>query len=210
MSRIAMMGWSYGGFMSLMAIDRARHGPDLAPSPARRRPSWGLYDTALHRAVHVDAGSQRREGYAASDAIPRLPNMTGRLLLMHGMADDNVILENSTRVIDAMQAQSRPFELMLYPRPAPRGAGQRKAAAAVADVSRLPRPDDRDKGARHGALSAGALLVAATAGTQCFRATGSGVGLQDAVGPTGGHRPKHWGPAVAGMSGYLRWRRPRW
>ena len=55
------------------------------------------------------------EGYAASDAIPRLDNLTGRLLLMHGMADDNVILENSTRVIDALQSRSIPFELMLYP-----------------------------------------------------------------------------------------------
>ncbi|RZJ43259.1 MAG: S9 family peptidase, partial [Brevundimonas sp.] len=49
------------------------------------------------------------------DVIPRLPNLTGRLLLMHGMADDNVILENSTRVINALQQNSQPFELMLYP-----------------------------------------------------------------------------------------------
>ena len=54
-------------------------------------------------------------GYAASDAIPRLPNLTGRMLLLHGMADDNVILENTTRVMDAMQAASIPFELMLFP-----------------------------------------------------------------------------------------------
>ncbi len=55
------------------------------------------------------------DGYARSDAIPRLENLTGRLLLLHGMADDNVILENSTRVIDALQSRSIPFEMMLYP-----------------------------------------------------------------------------------------------
>jgi len=41
--------------------------------------------------------------------------MTGRMLLMHGMADDNVIFENSTRVINALQENSQPFEMMLYP-----------------------------------------------------------------------------------------------
>ena len=55
------------------------------------------------------------EGYAASDVLGRLDNLTGRLLLMHGMADDNVIFENATRVIDAMQSKSFPFDLMLYP-----------------------------------------------------------------------------------------------
>jgi dipeptidyl-peptidase-4 len=112
-SRIAMMGWSYGGFMSLMAITEPRMG--LASAAAGAPPTeWGLYDTHYtERFMSTPQGNA--EGYAASDVIPRLPNMTGRLLLMHGMADDNVILENSTRVIDALQASSTPFELMLYP-----------------------------------------------------------------------------------------------
>lgn len=112
-NRIAMMGWSYGGFMSLMAITEPRMG--LAAAAAGAPPTeWGLYDTHYtERFMSTPEGNV--EGYAASDVIPRLPNMTGRLLLMHGMADDNVILENSTRVIDALQASSTPFELMLYP-----------------------------------------------------------------------------------------------
>lgn len=112
-SRIAMMGWSYGGFMSLMAITEPRMG--LASAIVGAPPSnWSLYDTHYtERFMSTPEGNV--EGYASSDAIPRLENMTGRMLLMHGMADDNVILENTTRVMDAMQARGLPFELMLFP-----------------------------------------------------------------------------------------------
>ena len=111
--RIAMMGWSYGGFMSLMALTEPQMG--LTSAIAGAPPTeWGLYDTH-YTERYMSTPQANAEGYAASDAIPRLPNLTGRLLLMHGMADDNVILENSTRVIDALQASSIPFELMLYP-----------------------------------------------------------------------------------------------
>ncbi len=111
--RIAMMGWSYGGFMSLMALTEPRMG--LTSAIAGAPPTeWSLYDTHYTERF-MSTPELNAAGYAASDAIPRLENMTGRLLLMHGMADDNVILENSTRVIDALQSRSMPFELMLYP-----------------------------------------------------------------------------------------------
>jgi dipeptidyl-peptidase-4 len=111
--RIGMMGWSYGGFMTLMALTEPKMG--LAAGAAGAPPTeWGLYDTHYTERF-MSTPEANAEGYAASDVIPRLPNMTGRLLLMHGMADDNVILENSTRVINALQENSQPFELMLYP-----------------------------------------------------------------------------------------------
>ena len=75
---------------------------------------WSLYDTHYTERF-MSTPEANPEGYAASDVIPRLDDLTGRLLLMHGMADDNVILENSTRVIDALQANSIPFERMLDP-----------------------------------------------------------------------------------------------
>lgn len=111
--RMAMMGWSYGGFMSLMAITEPEMG--LAAAAVGAPPTeWSLYDTHYTERF-MSTPELNPEGYAASDAIPRLPNMTGRMLLMHGMADDNVIFENSTRVINALQENSQPFELMLYP-----------------------------------------------------------------------------------------------
>ena len=47
--------------------------------------------------------------------MPRLADLTAPMLLMHGMADDNVLLENSVRVMEALQLQGKPFELMLFP-----------------------------------------------------------------------------------------------
>lgn len=111
--RIAMMGWSYGGFMSLMALTEPKMG--LASAIAGAPPTeWGLYDTG-YTERYMSTPQANVEGYAASDVNTRLDNLTGRLLLMHGMADDNVIFENTTRVLNALQEKSIPFETMLYP-----------------------------------------------------------------------------------------------
>lgn len=111
--RIAMMGWSYGGFMSLMALTEPEMGLAAAASGAPPT-EWSLYDTH-YTERYMSTPQDNVDGYAASDVVPRLDNLTGRLLLLHGMADDNVIFENSTRVIDALQSKSIPFDLMLYP-----------------------------------------------------------------------------------------------
>ncbi|MBX3476277.1 MAG: S9 family peptidase [Brevundimonas sp.] len=111
--RMAIMGWSYGGFMSLMALTEPKMG--LASAIAGAPPTeWGLYDTA-YTERYMSTPQANVDGYAASDVLARLDNLTGRLLLMHGMADDNVIFENSTRVLNALQAKSIPFETMVYP-----------------------------------------------------------------------------------------------
>ena len=111
--RIAAMGWSYGGFMTLHMLTEPKMGLAAAAVGAPVT-DWSLYDTHYTERF-MSTPEANPEGYAASDAVPQLDQLTGRMLLMHGMADDNVILENSTRVIDALQASSIPFELMLYP-----------------------------------------------------------------------------------------------
>ncbi|MGV9005219.1 MAG: S9 family peptidase [Brevundimonas sp.] len=112
-AHLAMMGWSYGGFMSLNALTEP--GMGLAAAAAGGPPTnWGLYDTH-YTERYMSTPQANPEGYAGSDILTRLPNLSGRLLLMHGMADDNVVFENSTRLIDALQARSVPFEMMLYP-----------------------------------------------------------------------------------------------
>ncbi|HYC66798.1 S9 family peptidase [Brevundimonas sp.] len=111
--RIAAMGWSYGGFMTLHMLTEPKMNLAAAAVGAPVT-DWSLYDTHYTERF-MSTPEANPEGYAASDAVPQLDQLTGRMLLMHGMADDNVILENSTRVIDAMEAASHPFELMLYP-----------------------------------------------------------------------------------------------
>ena len=112
-NRIAAMGWSYGGFMTLHMLTEPAMGLTSAISGAPVT-DWSLYDTHYTERF-MSTPQANPEGYAASDVVDQLDKLTGRLLLMHGMADDNVILENSTRVIDALQSRSIPFELMLYP-----------------------------------------------------------------------------------------------
>lgn len=110
---IAVMGWSFGGFLSLLTLTDKDAG--LASALAGAAPTeWSLYDTH-YTERYMSTPQANPEGYAATDVLPRLNDMTGRLLLLHGMADDNVIFGNATRVIDALQAKSVPFEMMLYP-----------------------------------------------------------------------------------------------
>ncbi|MBA4806847.1 S9 family peptidase [Brevundimonas sp.] len=110
---IAVMGWSFGGFLSLLTLTDPDAG--LASALAGAAPTeWSLYDTH-YTERYMSTPQDNPEGYAATDVLPRLDDLTGRLLLLHGMADDNVIFGNATRVIDALQAKSTPFEMMLYP-----------------------------------------------------------------------------------------------
>lgn len=111
--RIAAMGWSYGGFMTLHMLTEPKMGLAAAAVGAPVT-DWSLYDTHYTERF-MSTPEANPEGYAASDVVPQLDQMTGRMLLMHGMADDNVIFENATRVINAMQENSQPFEMMLYP-----------------------------------------------------------------------------------------------
>ncbi len=111
--RIAAMGWSYGGFMTLHMLTEPAMGLASAISGAPVT-DWSLYDTH-YTERYMSTPEANPQGYAISDVVDQLDDLTGRLLLLHGMADDNVIFENATRVIDALQSRSVPFEMMLYP-----------------------------------------------------------------------------------------------
>ncbi|MCS6627117.1 S9 family peptidase [Roseibacterium beibuensis] len=111
--RIAAMGWSYGGFMTLHMLTEPKMNLTSAISGAPVT-DWSLYDTHYTERF-MSTPEANPEGYAASDVVDQLDLLTGRLLILHGMADDNVIFENTTRVLNALQENSTPFEMMLYP-----------------------------------------------------------------------------------------------
>ncbi|MDC7681974.1 S9 family peptidase [Asticcacaulis sp. BYS171W] len=112
--KIGMMGWSQGGFVTLMALT-AKDTPFVAGAAGAPPTEWGLYDTA-YTERYMSMPQANAENYAKYDVVNRLDNLKpNSLLLMHGMADDNVILQNTTRVIDGLQKKSIPFELMLFP-----------------------------------------------------------------------------------------------
>lgn len=112
--KLGVMGWSYGGFMTLMLLT-APDNPFKAGAAGAPPTEWGLYDTH-YTEQFMGKPDENKDGYANSDALTRLKNLKpNSLLLLHGMADDNVIFENSVRLIAALQKNATPFEMMLYP-----------------------------------------------------------------------------------------------
>ena len=112
--RIGVYGWSYGGFMTLRllsaASDKIAAGVSGAPVT-----DWALYDT--HYTERYLGGTPKGDAaaYKSSGVFAHLDGLKSPLLLMHGMADDNVLFSNSTRLIDDLVNRNVQFELMTYP-----------------------------------------------------------------------------------------------
>lgn len=111
--RIATYGWSYGGYMSLKMLEKTPgvYAAAVAGAPVT---DWQLYDTHYTERYMGDP-RQVPEAYKASGTVPDAAKIVDPLLVIHGMADDNVFLDNTTAMAAAMQRQAVPFEMMLYP-----------------------------------------------------------------------------------------------
>ncbi|WP_144212729.1 S9 family peptidase [Shewanella donghaensis] len=110
---VAIYGHSYGGYMALMSQFKA---PDYFKAAISGAPvtDWRLYDTHYTERYmgHPDSNKQ---GYDASSITPYVENYQSGLMMYHGMADDNVLFENSTRVYKALQDEGKLFQMMDYP-----------------------------------------------------------------------------------------------
>lgn len=111
--RISIYGWSYGGYMTLKQLeaDPGLYAAGIAGAPVTK---WDLYDTH-YTERYMGTPQADAAGYAASAAIADAPKIADPLLLIHGMADDNVVFENSSELIAKLQGEAVPFEMMLYP-----------------------------------------------------------------------------------------------
>jgi dipeptidyl-peptidase-4 len=76
---------------------------------------WSLYDTHYTEQFLGTGPKQNPEAYKQSGVFAHLDGLKSPLLLVHGMADDNVLFTNSTRLIDALVNRNVHFELMTYP-----------------------------------------------------------------------------------------------
>ncbi len=111
--KIAIDGWSYGGYITLKQLqaDPGLYAAGISGAPVTK---WELYDTH-YTERYMGTPQEDAEAYDEASAIPDAAKISDPLLIIHGMADDNVVFENATEVISAMQEANVPFEMMLYP-----------------------------------------------------------------------------------------------
>ena len=111
--RIAIYGGSYGGYMTLKMLE-ADPGFYAAGVAASSVTKWELYDT-FYTERYMGDPREVPEAYEASNTIADADKISDPLLIIHGMSDDNVVLDNTTAMVAAMQEANVPFEMMLYP-----------------------------------------------------------------------------------------------
>lgn len=112
-ARIGVQGHSYGGYMVLMSLFQA---PDIFKVGVSSAPvtEWRLYDTA-YTERYLGQPDQNKDGYDNSSVFPYVKNLKGKLMLIHGMADDNVIFNNTSMLLDELQKNAVQFDFMAYP-----------------------------------------------------------------------------------------------
>ena len=116
-NRMALCGWSYGGYQTLMCLSQQSSMANelvwqcgIAIAPVT---SWRLYDSA-----YTERFMRRPQvndfGYEGTDLMKMASNLTGDLLLVHGLADDNVHAQNSLLYIDALVKAGKQFDMQFY------------------------------------------------------------------------------------------------
>ena len=112
-TRMAIMGWSYGGYQTLMTMSQKDHpfkaGVSIAPVT-----DWRLYDSAYtERFMRRPQVNDR--GYNEASLLHRAKDLTGNVLIIHGTADDNVHVQHTMQYIEALVNADKQFEMQLYP-----------------------------------------------------------------------------------------------
>lgn len=111
--RVGIFGWSYGGYMTIMALfkepDVFKVGVSVAPVT-----DWKLYDTH-YTERYMGHPEKDAKAYEDSSVFPYLEGLSGKLMLIHGMADDNVLYTHTTKLYKALQDANKSFDTMSYP-----------------------------------------------------------------------------------------------
>ena len=116
-ARIGIWGWSYGGYLTLMSMLYGE-GPEtfhagIAVAPVT---DWRQYDT-IYTERYMSTPQRNAEGYRASAPVNYADRLAEdqKLLIIHGAADDNVHLQNTIQMVDALQRENKQFSMMVYP-----------------------------------------------------------------------------------------------
>ena len=112
MSRIAIDGWSYGGFMSAYAMTHSKAWKvGIVGAPVT---DYRLYDS-IYTERYLGLPKDNPEGYEGTNLMTAAKNLEGRLLIFHGTLDDNVHPQNTIQFVDALQKAGKDHELVLLP-----------------------------------------------------------------------------------------------
>ncbi|XP_033329268.1 dipeptidyl peptidase 9 [Megalopta genalis] len=116
LDRVALHGWSYGGYLSLMGLIQYPEIFKLAIAGAPVT-SWNFYDTG-YTERYMDLPQNNRIGYMASSIltyVDKFPDEENRLLIIHGLIDENVHFFHTSQLIDALVKSGKPYQLQVYP-----------------------------------------------------------------------------------------------
>jgi len=124
--RLGIYGWSYGGYMAALCLLRA---PEIFKAGVVGAPvtDWDGYDTH-YTERYMGTPADNPEGFGAASVLPLAATLARPVLLIHGMADENVHFRHTARLLNALNAAQRPYELLPFPeeRHLPRGARDRE------------------------------------------------------------------------------------
>ncbi|MFA6932272.1 MAG: alpha/beta fold hydrolase [Bacteroidales bacterium] len=112
-TRMGVFGWSYGGYMSSLAITKGAEyfKAAIAVAPVT---NWRYYDN-IYTERFMRTPQENPEGYDSNSPINHVEKLKGNYLLIHGTADDNVHVQNSMDLVDALIKQNKQFEQFYYP-----------------------------------------------------------------------------------------------
>ena len=111
--RVGIYGWSYGGYMVCRALLRA---PEVFVAGIAGAPVtfWEGYDTH-YTERYMGSPVANAAGYLASSVLPYAGDLVGKLLLIHGLVDENVHVRHTMRLVEALTTAARDYELVLFP-----------------------------------------------------------------------------------------------
>jgi dipeptidyl-peptidase-4 len=111
--RVGIYGWSYGGYMTLMCMLRA---PEVFKVGVAGAPvtHWDGYDTG-YTERYMQTPQANPEGYRESSVLAHVDRLEGKLLIVHGMVDENVHFRHTARLMVALAAAGKEYDTLIYP-----------------------------------------------------------------------------------------------
>ena len=136
-ARIGISGSSYGGYMTAFALTRSKlFAAGVSAAPVT---DWHNYDS-IYTERYMNTPQENPDGYEKTSIVKHAKDLHGRLLLIHGLMDDNVHLQNAAQLVLALQSAGKDFEMMFYPRARHGGFGRHSEKLTLEFMKRTLKP----------------------------------------------------------------------